>query len=363
VKRFALLQEGKPHEEAIPIPKGGLRIGRHASNEITLPDPKVSRHHASVWTKGDSCYVRDEGSTNGTFVNDERIAGTSELRPGDTLRVGSASFTVVELPVVDRPREEGVPTLLMVAGAALGAVLLILVVCLLQANRGPSAAVQASPSAHLPGGTVTPTGTYTPTLALPLPTETLQTPPTSPAAAPPLAQTTPTSAQGAGTATQMPSSPTAPAPTHIPPSPTAIDWSTADWTVIARTLLESAQKYRPQMLEIYQSLNQDQVDCPRLAELLDSLAEAPHHDGMNDTLAERRGYPGVEGELWKLQDSYADAVNQFRLATFRSIRNACASGIEPNSDQRQRAIDWMDLTSPAGKLEYIVAHLEPVVGG
>jgi len=373
VKRFVLQQEGKPLEEAIPIPKGGLRIGRHASNEITLPDPKVSRHHATLWMKGACHYIRDEGSTNGTFVNDARIAGTSELRAGDTLRVGSAIFTIVELPVAERRKEDGVPTLVMVAGAALGAVFLILVVCLLQVNRGPSAAEQASPPAPLGGGTLTPTGTYTPTVALAAPTEALQTiiptPETSPAPGtaspppPPPTQTIPMSTQGAGTATQMPSSPTAPAPTQIPPSPTAVDWTTADWTVIAGTLLESAKKYMPQTLEVYQFLGEDQVDCARLAELLDSLAEAPHYDGMNETLAERRGYPGVEGELWKLQDSYADAVNQFRLDTFRSIRNSCASGIQPHTDQRQRAIEWMDLTSPAGKLEYIITHLEPVVGG
>ena len=148
----------------------------------------------------------------------------------------------------------------------------------------------------------------------------------------------------------------------MPPTPTPIDWATADWTLIARTLLQSAKTYLPQALEVYTMLGQDQVECPRLVELLDNLANAPHHEGMRTSLWNRRGLPGTEGELWNLRDAYADAVNQFRLDTFRSIRNGCVAGMQPTVEQRQRARDWMDLTGPVGAMEYVIAHLEPVVG-
>jgi serine/threonine protein kinase len=187
-----------------------------------------------------------------------------------------------------------------------------------------------------PTRTVTITATHAPTLE-PTPT---WIPMATPTSAPP-------------TATQIPPSP---APTQVPASPTAVDWTTADWTAIAGTLLGSARKYLPQTREVYQSLGEDPVDCPR-------LAEAPHHDGMIEALAVRRGYPSVEGELWNIRDAYADAVNQFRLDTFRSIRNGCVSGTQPSSEQRQRAKDWMDLTNPSATLEYVIAHLEPVAGG
>ena len=49
-------------------------IGREGC-DITLADPDVSRRHARVTPRGDTVVVEDLGSTNGTFVNGERIAG------------------------------------------------------------------------------------------------------------------------------------------------------------------------------------------------------------------------------------------------------------------------------------------------
>lgn len=141
-----------------------------------------------------------------------------------------------------------------------------------------------------------------------------------------------------------------------------MDWATVDWTEIARILVQSARVYQPQMQEVQTMLGQDQVDCPRLAQLLDNLANAPQYDELNQLLWDRRDRPGIEGQLYSFRDAYADGVNQFRLDRFRVIRNGCVSGTQPTAEQRQRALDWMDLTGPTGKMEHVINSLGPVIG-
>lgn len=76
----------------------GLHIGRGRENDVVLSDGAVSRRHATLWVSQGHCYVRDEGSTNGTFVNERRITGTHEMRPGDRLRIGVAVFHLTAEP-------------------------------------------------------------------------------------------------------------------------------------------------------------------------------------------------------------------------------------------------------------------------
>jgi pSer/pThr/pTyr-binding forkhead associated (FHA) protein len=55
--------------QVYPIPEQGLRIGRAARNDLMLADEEVSRYHATAWVQGGQAYIRDENSTNGTWVN------------------------------------------------------------------------------------------------------------------------------------------------------------------------------------------------------------------------------------------------------------------------------------------------------
>lgn len=80
------------------VPPHGLRLGRGKENDVVLDDAAVSRRHATLWVSQGRCYVRDEGSTNGTFVNERRITGTYEMQPGDRLRVGAAVFHLTAEP-------------------------------------------------------------------------------------------------------------------------------------------------------------------------------------------------------------------------------------------------------------------------
>lgn len=75
--------------------EGTVRIGRASECEVTLNDPGVSRTHAIVETAGAQPRVRDLGSTNGTFVNGERVT-SRELRSGDELRFGNTHVQLEE---------------------------------------------------------------------------------------------------------------------------------------------------------------------------------------------------------------------------------------------------------------------------
>lgn len=69
----------------------GITIGRSDARDIILFDPSASRNHAIIEPVGESYWLRDEGSGNGTFVNSNRVKEQS-LRHGDRVRVGSTEF-------------------------------------------------------------------------------------------------------------------------------------------------------------------------------------------------------------------------------------------------------------------------------
>ena len=72
-------------------------IGRQLGSDIHLVDPSVSRRHAELESRPDGFLARDLGSSNGTFINDQRLQpyASKLLRPGDRLRVGNV-LTLLE---------------------------------------------------------------------------------------------------------------------------------------------------------------------------------------------------------------------------------------------------------------------------
>jgi pSer/pThr/pTyr-binding forkhead associated (FHA) protein len=78
--------------QVFPIPASGGDIGREPARELALSaDATVSRRHASLTPEAGAYLLRDEGSSNGTFVNGQRIQQHS-LRAGDEIRIGASVF-------------------------------------------------------------------------------------------------------------------------------------------------------------------------------------------------------------------------------------------------------------------------------
>lgn len=63
-------------------------IGRGVENTIVITSRRVSREHASVQRQGRRVILSNLGSTNGTFLNDERVLAPLELRDGDAITIG-----------------------------------------------------------------------------------------------------------------------------------------------------------------------------------------------------------------------------------------------------------------------------------
>lgn len=80
--------EQTPSEGAERAVEQGTTIGREGC-DITIGDPDVSRRHAEIQIVGAVLSIQDLGSTNGTFVNGERIDQPRSLRDGDEVRIGA----------------------------------------------------------------------------------------------------------------------------------------------------------------------------------------------------------------------------------------------------------------------------------
>ena len=72
---------------------GDCRIGRTEENDIVNPDIRISRKHSVVQRQGNHYVLVDLGSTNGTFLNGNRIFKPTRLKDGDIIMVGALEYT------------------------------------------------------------------------------------------------------------------------------------------------------------------------------------------------------------------------------------------------------------------------------
>jgi DNA-binding response OmpR family regulator len=85
-----------------------ITIGRAVENDVVITSRRVSREHARVERQGQRVVLLDLASTNGTFLNDERVLGPVELRDGDCISIGDVDLvfhdpdsTLLESPFPD----------------------------------------------------------------------------------------------------------------------------------------------------------------------------------------------------------------------------------------------------------------------
>ncbi|HEY4562893.1 MAG TPA: FHA domain-containing protein, partial [Thermoanaerobaculia bacterium] len=89
-----VIHEGPGAGSEHPV-DGELILGREqGSADLVIDDPGVSRRHARVLSDAGGVIVEDLGSSNGTYVNGQRISGPVELGAGDEVQVGATIMGV-----------------------------------------------------------------------------------------------------------------------------------------------------------------------------------------------------------------------------------------------------------------------------
>ena len=84
-------------EQVLNFSEREVRIGRVSSNEIVLPKSNISKRHALLSHSSGGLAITDTKSTNGTFVNGERINGVCDLSCGDKIYLGEFTVEIIEI--------------------------------------------------------------------------------------------------------------------------------------------------------------------------------------------------------------------------------------------------------------------------
>jgi pSer/pThr/pTyr-binding forkhead associated (FHA) protein len=94
-KACLMLSTGEAAGTVFPLTQPLVIIGRAADAQVRINEHAISSEHALLEMDGATFTLRDLGSTNGTYVNGQRIAVAVVLASGDTIRMGSTTFTFV----------------------------------------------------------------------------------------------------------------------------------------------------------------------------------------------------------------------------------------------------------------------------
>ncbi len=105
MKLSLVVAAGVHQGKIIPVSVTEFRIGRDPDCQLRPSSPSISKRHCAITQRGETAFIRDIGSTNGTFVNNEQVAGERELKQGDYLKAGPLEFTVkMDAAIVAAPK-------------------------------------------------------------------------------------------------------------------------------------------------------------------------------------------------------------------------------------------------------------------
>lgn len=91
------------------LEKSPTVIGRHSDCDLRINATSLSRQHARFQFWGDNIMLEDLGSTNGTYINDQRVLQPTRVGQGDLIRFGNQRFKLLDL---SRALETGAPAVL-----------------------------------------------------------------------------------------------------------------------------------------------------------------------------------------------------------------------------------------------------------
>lgn len=96
-----VLRSGPNAGQVTILEQPEIVIGRELTNPIVVSDVEVSRRHARLTLQGNNYVLEDLGSTNGTFVNGERLVGPYVLHGGEIIGTGEKTTFLYEVIVQD----------------------------------------------------------------------------------------------------------------------------------------------------------------------------------------------------------------------------------------------------------------------
>ena len=83
-----VMHKGPNPGKIFEIVQDEITIGRDITNRVVVNDPELSRKHCRLTLQSGAYIIEDLGSTNGTFVDGQRLIGPHMLRPGETILLG-----------------------------------------------------------------------------------------------------------------------------------------------------------------------------------------------------------------------------------------------------------------------------------
>lgn len=89
-----VMTAGKQEGKLIEIKLPQFLVGRDPQCQLRPASPLISKRHCAIIQREGKAFIRDFGSTNGTFLNDDPVKGEAELHNEDVLKVGPILFTV-----------------------------------------------------------------------------------------------------------------------------------------------------------------------------------------------------------------------------------------------------------------------------
>lgn len=101
---------GQGRTWTVAVEHSPFLIGRQDVNDLHLASSEISRQHAEIVCRSGGLQIRDLGSTNGTFVNHQRIDRQMALSKNDVLHFGSLEFRVSRRPSKDLAPRDSVET-------------------------------------------------------------------------------------------------------------------------------------------------------------------------------------------------------------------------------------------------------------
>lgn len=96
-----VMRSGPTPGATYPLEGDQLTIGRDSNNGVVINDSEISRKHARLTFQGGKYVLDDLGSTNGTFVNGQRLAGPVVLKSGDVVSLGEQIVLMFDVLSVD----------------------------------------------------------------------------------------------------------------------------------------------------------------------------------------------------------------------------------------------------------------------